>query len=342
MKTWFWVTATVVTVAVFAAVAGASSRPVGRSVSSGRLTSKGLIAFTRYRLQSSPLWSEIWVARPDGSRAVRVSRSGRAVEDDQAHFSPDGRWIVFDRCTQDGPCSIWRVRPTGAGQTRVMIPCAARMCDDSNAAFAPDGRHLLIQHEWGTVKSGTIPDNDQIEYSAIIETNLDGSHAVTLREFDGWSGGFEAPRLTPNGRTVVFRAYRWRPDRILPRALYTAPKTGGPAHRITPLTLQAGGEAVSPDGRSVLFKSTFGGELTPGNALYTVSIDGSGLRQLIPPSASYVITGSYSPDGRSIVFATNDGATGSFADVFTRDLSTGIRGQVTDTQNLDGWPDWGR
>lgn len=226
----------------------------------------------------------------------------------------------------------------------MQVPCAERTCDDSNAAFAPDGRHLVIEHEWGTVKHGTISDNDQIEHSSIVETNLGGSHPVVLRELDNWRGGFEAPRLTPNGRTLLFRSYTWHPDRITPDALFAAPRMGSVARRITPLKLWAGGEEISPDGTHVLFKSTFvSGELTPGNALYTVGIDGRGLHRLIAPSfSSYVITGSYSPDGRSIVFATNDGATGSFPDIFTLDLVTMKRVQVTHTRNLDGWPTWGR
>ena len=108
--------------------------------------------------------------------------------------------------------------------------------------------------------------------------------------------------------------------------------------------LSAGGAEVAPDGKHVLFRSTdASGELTPGNAVYTVGLDGRGLRRITKPSASsYVLTGSYSPDGRSLVFATNAGATGSFADVFTLDLATGRRIQVTHTPNLDGWPTWGR
>ncbi|MGA8941619.1 MAG: hypothetical protein WB502_02735 [Thermoactinomyces sp.] len=304
----------------------------------------GLIAFTRYRLQNDPLWSEIWVVRPDGSHPVKISHSPTAVEDDQAHFSPDGRWIVFDRCTHDGPCSVWLVHPDGTGQVRVKVQCAEPTCDDSNASFAPDGRHLVVEHEWGAVKHGTITDNDQIEHSSIVETNLDGSGAVVLRELDSWQGGFEAPRLTPNGRTLLFRSYTWHPDRITPDALYVASRKRGPARRITPLKLWASGGEISPDGQHVLFRSTYeSGELTPGNAMYTVSINGRGLRRLIAPSfSSYVLTGSYSPDGQSIVFATNEGATGTFADVFTLDVATGRRMQVTHTPNLDGWPTWGR
>jgi Tol biopolymer transport system component len=313
------------------------------TASGSHKTSGGLIAFTRYRLQNSPLWSEIWVARPDGSHAVRVSHTAKGAEDDQAHFSPDGSRIVFDRCTLDG-CSVWLVRPNGAGQVRVRVRCAATSCDDSNASFAPDGRHLVIQHEWGTVKHGTISGNDQIEHSSIVETKLDGSHPVVLRALDDWHGGFEAPRLTPNGRTLLFRSYTWHPDRITPDALFVAPRSGGAARRITPVKLWASGGEISTDGQHVLFHSTFvSGELTPGNALYTVGIDGRGLRRLIPPSfSSYVLNGSYSPDGGSIVFATNDGATGTFADIFTLDLATGARVQVTHTKNLDGWPTWGR
>ncbi len=288
----------------------------------------GQIAFTRYRLQNDPLWSEIWIARPDGSGMRKISHSPAAVEDDQAHFSPDGRWIVFDRCTRTGPCSVWLVRPDGSGQVRLEVPCPATGCDDSNASFAPDGKHLVVQQEWGMVKHGTIGGNDQIEHSALVEISLDGTGLRVLRELDDWRGGYEAPRMTPDGKSLVFRAYTWNPDRLPRYALYVARVAGGPAMRITPFRLSAGGEDVAPDGRQVLFRSTdASGELTPGNALYTVGLDGRGLRRLTTPTASsYVLTGSYSPDGgRSLVFATNEGATGGFADVFTLDLVTGRR-----------------
>lgn len=98
---------------LFALVAAVLTAPASASNTTSRDHSSGLIAFTRYRFQNSPLWSEIWVARPDGSHAVKVSHSPKAAEDDQAQFSPDGRWIVFDRCTQDGPCSVWLVHPNG-------------------------------------------------------------------------------------------------------------------------------------------------------------------------------------------------------------------------------------
>ena len=111
--------AVLVTVLVVAIVPTVSS--TGGATTPGR---NGLIAFTRYRLQNSPLWSEIWVANPDGTGAHKVSRSPKPVEDDQARWSPDGRSIVFDRCTSSGPCAVWLVRAgwERAAQTRSGLP----------------------------------------------------------------------------------------------------------------------------------------------------------------------------------------------------------------------------
>jgi Tol biopolymer transport system component len=302
----------------------------------------GLIAFTRYRFQNAPLWSEIWVARPDGSHAVKISHAVHAVEDDQAHFSPDGHWIVFDRCGR-GACSIWLVHPDGTGQYELHVPCPTGRCDDANPSFAPDGRHVVFERDWGVVKHGTSPDNDQTQHAAIAEATLDGAHVTYLRRFDHWEGGFYEARISPDGRRLVFGSYRWTPARGGAGTLYVVPLAGGTPRRLTKLELDAGGSAWSPDGTRILFKSSApGGELAPGSVLYEVRADGTGLRRLTNVGGyHYVLTGSYSPDGHSVVFATDDGATGAFADVFTLDLATGRRIQVTRTRNLDGWPAWG-
>jgi Tol biopolymer transport system component len=59
-----------------------------------------------------------------------------------------------------------------------------------------------------------------------------------------------------------------------------------------------------------------------------------------------VIAGSFSPDGTSVVFATDADATanprgGTFADIFTLRLGSNSPKPVTRTANLDGWPSWG-
>ena len=99
----------------------------------------------------------------------------------------------------------------------------------------------------------------------------------------------------------------------------------------------------------MLFKRFVPGasELAPGSNLYTIGVDGTGLRRVTDVgSGHYVLAGSFSTDGTSIVFATDLYATlnprgGTFADVFTMRLGANSPSPVSHTANLDGWPSWG-
>ena len=313
----------------------------------------GLIAFTRYRRQDDPIWSEIFVADADGSGARKVSHSSEAVEDDQAHWSPDGAWIVFARC-RPAPevCSIWLVRPDGSGQRRVSPACPPHAvppacADDSNPSFTPDGRHIVFQHEHGHLRSD--PLGDAIDRSDIVETDLAGGHATVLVGLTGYRGDVMGPRLSPDGKQLVFERYnssRARPKGGL--ALFIVDVGGGNPRRLTPWSMRAVGADWSPDGSRILFKPLKpGSELAPGSNLFTIRPDGTRLLQVTHvPSGNYVTSGSYSPDGTSIVFATDLRATandrgGTAADVFVMRLGTDALAPVTRTPNLDGWPTWG-
>jgi Tol biopolymer transport system component len=333
---------TVVVAGATAAIATSAPAPSGR------------IVFTRYRLQNAPLWSEIWVARPDGTGARKVSHAPKAVEDDQAHWSPDGRWIVFARCTANGPCSVWIVRPDGSGQRRLSTPCAspgrADVCsDDSSPSFTPDGRHVVFQHEFGHVRQAAL--GDQIEHSQIVRTDLDGGHQTILRRLDAYRGDLMSPRVSPDGRRLLFALFNAIGGSTRPaggQAVYVTDLAGSAPRRVTPWKLAAAGADWSPNGGRILFASTLpGGELTPGNGLYTVRADGSRLTRITTvDQRSYILGGSFAPDGRSVVFATDAGAAANphgstFADIVTMPLGSHALTYVTRTPNLDGWPSWG-
>lgn len=313
----------------------------------------GMVAFTRYRLQNAPIWSEIFVAQPDGSGVRRVSHSVVAVEDDQAHWSPDGRWIVFDRCTSSGPCSLWLVRPDGTGQHRLRPTCSvnrpASICDDDSApSFTPDGRHIVFTHEWGKVKKTAL--GDQIEHSAIATVDLAGTHLTVLKQLPPYAGDLQAPRISPNGKLLVFDRYN---STFAPHpggdALFITPVNGGRARQLTGWRLSAGSPDWSPDSSQVLFKQYVqgAGELNPGTNLYTINVDGTGIRRVTNVGPRhYVLAGSFSPDGASIVYATDLAAAtnprgNTFADIDTMPLANGSPTPVTRTANLDGWPTWG-
>jgi Tol biopolymer transport system component len=314
----------------------------------------GLIAFTRYRLQNKPVWSEIYVANPDGTGVHRVSNSPTAVEDDQARCSPDGKWIVFDRCTANGPCSLWLVHPDGTSQRRLSPPCPASrsrsVCrDDSGPSFTPDGRHVVFTYEWGHVEKTSL--GDQIEHSAIATVDLEGRHLTVLRQLAPYAGDLATPRISPNGKLIVFDRYNAASVRPAGAdALFVAGVNGGAPRRLTAWRLSAGSPDWSPDGKQVLFKQFIpdAGELTPGTNLYTIGVNGTGLRRVTSVGAGhYALAGSFSPDGTSIVFATDSQATANplapnpFADIFTVRTDGTNFSPVTRTANLDGWPSWG-
>ena len=222
------------------------------------------------------------------------------------------------------------------------------MCDSASASFTRDSLHVVFTLSWGRMKKTRL--GGEIEHSAIAMTDLNGGHLTILRQLAPYTGDLQAPRISPNGRLLVFDRYNSAFARPAGAdALFVARLQGGVPRRLTPWRESAGSPDWSPDGKTILFKHFIpgAGELTPGTNLYTIGVDGTGLRRITNVGAAhYVLAGSFSPDGASIVFATDNDATlnprgGTFADVFTMQLGTTLQHPVTDTANLDGWPSWG-
>ena len=206
----------------------------------------------------------------------------------------------------------------------------------------------VFTHEWGLVKHSAL--GDQIEHSAIATVDLNGKHLAILRQLAPYAGDLQAPRISPNGKLIVFD--RFNSASVRPAggdALFVTGVNSGTIRRLTPWRLSAGSPDWSPDGKQVLFKRFIpgGSELTPGTNLYTIGVDGTGLHRVTNVGGShYVLAGSFSPDGTSVVFATDADGTpnprgGTFADVFTMRLATEVKTPVSRSANLDGWPSWG-
>ena len=106
----------------------------------------------------------------------------------------------------------------------------------------------------------------------------------------------------------------------------------------------AGSPDWSSDSRQVLFKRFVPGasELALGSNLYTIGVDGTGLRRVTDVGGGhYGLAGSFSLDGTLNVLATDLYATlnprgGTFADVFTMRLGANSPSPVSHTANLDG------
>ena len=285
--------------------------------------SNGRIAFMRYRLHDAPYQAEIFTVNSDGTGArkvTRVARAAHSVFDDYPDWAPDGSRIVFQRC--GGPrCYIWSVLPDGRGLKRLSPSCprrpgALKCVDNSEPVYSPDGRHIAFSAD---------------SVLMVADANLRHAHPV--------GRGFE-PCWSPDGRRLAFV---WKPGN---RSAVFVENVDGPGrHRITPFPLRAGDHPDwSPDGTRILFNT--GGNHPRGQNLFTISPDGTGLRQLTHfRGLTNLENGSFSPDGESIVFATRIGAVNppgaTLNDVFVMDADGSHRRPITRTRNWDGSPDWG-
>ena len=249
-------------------------------------------------------------------------------------------------------CSIWIVDADGTHQRRLTAACPSdrphpACSDDSFPSFAPDGRHIVFAHASGRIEHEST--GDWVASSEIVWRDMRGGRLTVLRRLAGFRGDYEQPEVSPDGSKLLFRienSGRVRPQHG--KALFIGNLHGSTQRRITPWSLRATPATWAPDGSRILFASNaLAGNLAPGTNLYTVRPDGTGLQQLTDVGADhYVLAGSYSPDGKAIVYATDLDATANplgntFPDIVTVPLAGGAVTHITHSANLDGWPFWG-
>lgn len=338
--------ATIVIVFTFLLTAAvASATPPGHN---------GRIAFERLDLHGRG--GALFSINPDGSGLRRLTRPPRGTEDTFPDWSPDGRRVVFTRQPPSGAYSIWVVNADGTHSRRLSPPCPpggeipACAADDGWAAWSPDGKHLAFQRFTGPLRppSPTIGDNTAIFKDELVIADADGKHVRTFVWLGPYRGDPQAPSWSPDGQRLVFigkfMTSKSNAAGCECRALYVINADGSGMHRITSLGLRPGGRPDwSPDGTSILFRTHPGDDPSGlGANLYTIRPDGTGLRQLTHAGGGgeRYLEGSWSPDGRSIVFETNRGADGE-SNVFSMNPDgTGIR-QITHTQSFEDDGDWG-
>ncbi len=121
----------------------------------------------------------IWVKQLQGGGEGRLTRG----DDGWPSFSPDGSTILFSR-TEGGRTSIYRV-PLVGGEPRKLID------DAVEADWSPDGSQVVFVRSSGTD-------------AKIMTANADGSEERLLADLPAMTSN--APRWSPNGTTIAFRA----------------------------------------------------------------------------------------------------------------------------------------
>ncbi len=240
------------------------------------------------------------------------------------------------------------MKPNGSDERRLSPHCPPggdfpECVSDLHPAYSPDGKHIAFERD-----SGRFDHKRGRPFSAaIMVADADLKHARRVAWFGPFHAGPDAPTWSPDGRRIAFTQATGTSV-----AIYIVNADGTGLRRLTAWTLRAAARLDwSPDGTRILFRTHPRLDGDSGGNLYTIRPDGSGLQQLThfedaDTSPGALRSGSYSPDGSSIVFATYHGAVVGGAccnlpDVFVMSADgTDVR-PVTRSQNWDGDPDWG-
>lgn len=334
--------ATVPASAVRAAIAIAVLGAVTASSTAFATTpgTNGRIAFSGY-LADGQTTRAVFVVNPDGSGLQQLTHPSAGLQDINPDWSADGKQIAFSRCSNR--CEVRIVSAAGGATRRVGPNCQniqPPACEDRDSpAWSPNDNVLALDLGSGPVQHNTI------KYSGLALVDPAGRHLRRLITSPPFWGDIARAHWAPDGKQLVIEedasGWKARGPGKGHRALFLIDPNGANLRQLTPWSLNAGDADWSPDGTQILFRSEpQDNDDAPGGNLFTIHPDGTGLQQIthFDPS-TLVLSSSFSPDGKSIVFAKS--GTGGATDIFVANADgTGIQ-SVTQTTLMESQPDWG-
>jgi Tol biopolymer transport system component len=227
--------------------------------------------------------NQLFTVRADGRGLRQITHvNGEATTPD---WSPNGRWIAFSL----NECTVATIHPDGTGMRTV--PSQTPNGCETDPAFTPDGHHLIFERF-----------DPATEDDAIWIMRLNGNDR---RRLGTGPGGAAPPEISPDGQTVTFLSFT--PDDLT--AIFAIDIHGGPVSQVTPtLWGIAFKHDWAPDGSRLVTSDNADNPDRPTNVV-TIRPNGTGLLYLtdLQRSDQRALAGTYSPDGRWIVFRREDG-----------------------------------
>jgi Tol biopolymer transport system component len=234
-----------------------------------------------------------------------------------AEFPGQNGGIAFMLQDADGFYQTWVADKDLSNQHKL----TSKSADSGWAVWKPGGAKLAFDSN----RADPDPD-DRNAINDIFTMNPDGSGIVKLTHSEDFSGD---PGWSPDGSKIAFGSDRRHGAE---RAeMYVMGADGSNVRRVSTLPDNAEYDSAprfSPDGTKLVF-TRFRGDPKPA-ALFTIRIDGSGLRRLTPWSNG-AGDADWSPSGKKLVFEANPNNR-CHGDVYTVDSDGQHLKNITDNR----------
>ena len=193
-------------------------------------------------------------------------------------WSPDGRLIAFQRCSEGSGARSGPSTPTAATRARSASTATSRAATPAGPAWTPDGR-LVATLEQGAVR--TFGGEPQIQQSAIATDRPRERQAAHDLQAHRLGGRDARPAGVPGRPHVALHALRTRPAPSR-RSARRCSRSASTARATTRSRRGSSAAATTPSSRpsgSILFRS-FEDDDSKQSDYWTVRPDGSRLKQL--------------------------------------------------------------
>ncbi len=195
--------------------------------------------------------------------------------DDDPAFSPDGRWIAFERHLNRHRHDLM-VIPVSGGEPR---------------ALTDDAWGQLRGLDWTADGKSVVLSSNRSGRFLLWRVPLAGGEPERLPIEDDW---VTQPSLARNGGLLTYRTFR---DEVDVWAYPVSGTAAAPTRRV-PSTRSEREAAWSPDGESIAFISDRSGTME----LWSSAPDGGGARRHTDLAGPLPASPVWSPDGRRIVY----------------------------------------
>jgi TolB protein len=285
---------------------------------------------------------DVWVMRADGTRLFNLTSD--PVNEGSPAWSPDGTRLAFTS-EPNGSSGALSVEIIDAGGDGRRVLAAGRF-----PAWSPDGGRIAYAGEGGVHVLEVAGGVDRLVAPAASDNphrpswSPDGRRIAYVRDNDLWvvdAGGSDLQRLTsfvagryafapawsPDGSTIVFVAYGPVLSPV-PNDVWTVRDDGTQLRRVFTGAFVDGAAYWAPDGRSLAFAASKVPEGDVG--IYRVAMPDGPLLE-VGDDRVWEETPTFAPDGRRLAFVVRHGGGFLLSDVWTLDLATGKRRNLTGT-----------